>query len=107
MRLLLTHGYFLAEDPKEQQIMKPYVPLGILYLSSHLHSKGFQVDLYDSTFGSQKELVQILENSTPGVIGISVNLMTRFSALEIVQRAKAAGWLVMLGGPEPGNYCEE
>ena len=35
MRLLLTHGYFLEEDAKEQQIMKPYAPLGLLYLSSH------------------------------------------------------------------------
>jgi anaerobic magnesium-protoporphyrin IX monomethyl ester cyclase len=34
MDLLLTHGYFLYEDPKELQIMKPYAPLGILYLSS-------------------------------------------------------------------------
>ena len=38
MDLLLTHGYFLYEDPKELQIMKPYVPLGILYLTSHLAS---------------------------------------------------------------------
>ena len=30
MKLLLTHGYFLMEDPKEQRIMKPYAPLGIL-----------------------------------------------------------------------------
>ena len=38
MDLLLTHGYFLSEDPKELQIMKPYVPLGILYLTSHLRA---------------------------------------------------------------------
>ena len=56
MRLLLTHGYFMAEDPKEQQIMKPYAPLGILYLSSHLRSQGFDVEIYDSTFGSRDEL---------------------------------------------------
>ena len=30
MDLLLTHGYFLHEDAKELQIMKPYAPLGIL-----------------------------------------------------------------------------
>ena len=28
MDLLLTHGFFLDEDEKEQQIMKPYAPLG-------------------------------------------------------------------------------
>src|SRR5580704_15096362 len=27
MDLLLTHGFFLFEDPKELQIMKPYPPL--------------------------------------------------------------------------------
>ena len=48
MDLLLTHGYFLHEDPKELQIMKPYAPLGILYLSSHLRAKGFDVEVYDS-----------------------------------------------------------
>ena len=41
MKLLLTHAYFLFEDPKEQQIMKPYAPLGLLYLSSHLRKQGF------------------------------------------------------------------
>ena len=30
MDVLLTHGYFLHEDPKELQIMKPYAPLGLL-----------------------------------------------------------------------------
>ena len=53
MRLLLTHGFFLGEDPKEQQVMRPYPPLGILYLSAYLRAKGFDVDVYDSTWGSK------------------------------------------------------
>ena len=65
--LLLTHGYFLAEDVKEQKIMKPYPPLGLLYLSSHLRSKGFEAELYDSTFGSREELFRMLDEGTPGV----------------------------------------
>ena len=40
MDILLTHGYFLYEDPKELQIMKPYPPLGILYICSHLAQAG-------------------------------------------------------------------
>ena len=51
--LLLTHGYFLYEDPKELQILKPYAPLGILYLCSHLQSKGFDVEVFDTTFSSR------------------------------------------------------
>lgn len=107
MRLLLTHGYFIGEDAKEQAIMKPYAPLGILYLSSHLRAKGFDVDVYDSTFGSKAELFSILESESPGAIGISVNLMTRGNALEIIERARACGWKVILGGPEPLNYARE
>lgn len=43
MDILLTHGYFLYEDPLEKKVMKPYPPLGILYISSYLKSKGFGV----------------------------------------------------------------
>jgi anaerobic magnesium-protoporphyrin IX monomethyl ester cyclase len=107
MRLLLTHGYFLEEDPKERQIMKPYVPLGLLYLSSHLRAKGFEADIYDSTFGAREELFRLIETGPAGVIGIYGNLMTRSNVLAILTRAKAAGWLVMLGGPEPSNYAAE
>jgi anaerobic magnesium-protoporphyrin IX monomethyl ester cyclase len=107
MRLLLTHAYFISEDPKERQIMKPYAPLGILYLSSHLRAKGLDVDVYDSTFGSREELFAILDAGPPAAIGIYGNLMTRRNVLDIAARARAAGWKVILGGPEPANYADE
>ena len=107
MDLLLTHGYFLREDPKELQIMKPYAPLGILYLSSHLRRLGFGVEVYDSTFGSLDELSRLLETERPGVVGVYGTLMTRRSVLAITAAAKARGWAVVLGGPEPSNYASE
>lgn len=107
MRLLLTHGYFLFEDPKEREIMKPYAPLGLLYLSSHLRKKGFEVDVYDSTFGSKDELFRILRDGPPAALGVYTNLMTRTNVLEIAAYARAAGWKVILGGPEPANYAQE
>lgn len=107
MRLLLTHGYFLGDDPKELQIMKPYPPLGLLYLSSHLRRAGFDVDVYDSTFGSRRELLGILEQGPPAVIGIAANLMTRANAVEIAAAARERGWKVIAGGPEPANYPDE
>jgi radical SAM superfamily enzyme YgiQ (UPF0313 family) len=107
IRLLLTHGYFLAEDPKEQQTMKPYPPLGLLYLSSHLRSRGFETEIYDSTFGSRNDLFRLLDRGPAGVVGVYGNLMTRANVLAIAQHARAAGWLVMLGGPEPSNYPSE
>ena len=107
MDLLLTHGYFLAEDPKEQRIMKPYPPLGILYLSSHLRREGFDVEVYDSTFGSRGGLLKLLESEQPSVLGVYANLLTRGEVVRIAQDAKARGWFVVLGGPEPANYAAE
>ena len=107
MELLLTHGYFLDEDPKELQIMKPYAPLGILYLSSHLRAKGFDVEVYDSTFGSRRELLRILDSETPSTIGIYGTLMTRRGVLDITEAAKVRGWRVVVGGPEPASYARE
>ncbi len=107
MRTLLTHGYFLHEDPKEQAIMKPYAPLGLLYLSSHLRARAIDVDLYDSTFGSRQELFRLLESGSPGILGVYGNLMTRRNVLAITAHARACGWKVILGGPEPLNYPSE
>ena len=87
--------------------MKPYAPLGILYLSSHLRKKGFAVEIYDTTFGSREELATILRDGPPSVLGIYVNLTTRQSALDLISAARSAGWTVVLGGPEPAAYPGE
>lgn len=107
MDLLLTHGYFLYEDPKELRIMKPYVPLGILYLSSHLRALGFSVEVFDTTFRTSDELIDVIRSSVPSVIGVYANLMTRPNVIRILRAAKEAGWKTIAGGPEPGAYVEE
>ncbi len=105
--LLLTHGYFMFDDPKELQIMKPYVPLGILYLCSHLRSKGFDVDVFDTTFATRDLLFQHLRGGEPSVLGVYANLMTRKNVIDILQVAREAGWRTVVGGPEPGAYAQE
>ena len=104
---LLTHGYFLSEDEKERQIMKPYPPLGLLYLSAYLKTRGLPVEVYDSTFGTRSELVQKIHDRAGGIVGIYTNLMTRSSVLQIISAAKQAGATVILGGPESANYPNE
>src|SRR5258707_15804754 len=98
--LLLAHGYYLYEDPKELQIMKPYAPLGILYLCSHLRQHCFDVEVFDTTFSSQELLFQYLRSEKPSVLGIYANLMTRSNVVEILCVAREAGWTTIAGGPE-------
>jgi anaerobic magnesium-protoporphyrin IX monomethyl ester cyclase len=105
--LLLTHGYFMYEDPKELQILKPYPPLGLLYICAYLRSKGFVVDVFDSTFSSMDALTRHLQTEIPSVLGIYANLMTRKKVVEILQIARLAGWRTVVGGPEPGAYIRE
>lgn len=105
--LLLTHGYFLHEDPKELQIMKPYPPLGLLYLCSHLRNQGFSVEVFDSTFSTRDALYQYLRTQQPGILGVYANLMTRANVVQILQVAREASWTTVVGGPEPGAYALE
>ncbi len=105
--VLLTHGYFLYEDPHELAVMKPYPPLGLLYVSSHLKSRGLATDLFDTTFARFDELKSHLERTKPPVVGVYANLMTRTRVLEVIAAAKAAGSHVVVGGPDPANYLDE
>ena len=105
--ILLTHGYFLEEDEKEQQIMKPYPPLGLLYISAYLRRAGFDVEIYDGTWGSKAGLYERLAREPGGVLGIYTNLITRANVVAITSEAKRHGWTVVLGGPESANYTEQ
>jgi anaerobic magnesium-protoporphyrin IX monomethyl ester cyclase len=104
--LLLTHGYFLFEDEKEIQIMRPYPTLGLLYISAYLRRAGFDVEIFDSTFANRQQLLDRLAGGR-GVVGIYTNLLTRRPVLDIVAVAKRYGWIVVLGGPESANYPQE
>jgi anaerobic magnesium-protoporphyrin IX monomethyl ester cyclase len=108
MNVLLTHGYFIQEDKKEQAIMKPYVPLGILYISAWLEEHGYDNRVFDSTFSSFENLCAVLLEDKPQVVGIYTNLMTKLNVLRIMQFIKNNPALrhtrVVLGGPEVRNH---
>lgn len=87
--------------------MKPYPPLGILYICSHLRQKGVKAEVFDSTFSSRQELWDLLKKGPPSVLGVYANLMTRSNVIEILRVAKECGWQTIVGGPEPGAYVKE
>ena len=102
MDILLTHCYFLEDDEKEQQIMRPYPPLGILYISGYLEDQGIQNEVYDTTFSSKKAFRTYLLTYKPKLIGIYVNLMTKLNVLETIRFVKEhlTETTIILGGPE-------
>ena len=107
MDILLTHGYFIKDDPHEQAVMKPYPPLGILYLSSYLKAAGFDVGVFDSTFQEPEAFRRVLERQSPHVVGIYANLITRGTVVRMARLARELGCIVVVGGPEPANYPDE
>src|ERR1044072_2681160 len=84
MKILLTHAYFIHEDPREKEIMKPYAPLGILYISAWLRQHGYDNRVFDSTFSSFEKLIQELLETRPDVVGIYTNLMTKLNVLKLI-----------------------
>lgn len=105
--LLLTHGYFLWEDENERQVMKPYPPLGLLYLSAYLQRADFDVEVFDTTFSDRDTLTARLAAEPGGVLGIYTNLMTRGKVVWLMGEARRHGWTVVVGGPESANYPAE
>ena len=90
MDILLTHGYFLYEDPHELAVMKPYPPLGLLYINSHLKARGVDSrHLRHDLRAASTTLEAYLQRETPPVVGIYSNLMTRRHVL-VAMRGRAA-----------------
>src|SRR4051794_14884729 len=111
MKVLLTHGYFLEEDAKEQRLMKPYPPLGILYLAAYLEQRGVAAAVFDTTFSSRAALHRHLLESRPDVVGIYTNLMTKLAVLDLMRFVRAqpalAATRVVLGGPEVTHHVDQ
>ncbi len=106
MDLLLAHGYFLGEDAAEQRVMKPYAPLGLLYVAAHLRARGFDVQVFDATFRSYADFTALLARERPPVVGLYCNLMTKANVVRLMRACRAQGALVVLGGPEPPHDAE-
>lgn len=107
MDILLTHGYHINEDAQELKVMRPYPPLGILYLSAYLKRAGYAVGVHDSTFSSRDSFRQLLAKERPGIVGIYGTLISRSAILHMIRTAREHKARVVLGGPEPAAYPEE
>ena len=83
--------------------MKPYAPLGLLYVSAYVRAAGIAVEVFDTTFSTRDALSARLASPPAGVLGVYTNLITRTSVLDIVRRPRQT-----VGpssrGPEAANF---
>ena len=104
MSILLTHSYFLYEDDKEAKIMKPYPPLGLLYISGYLKEHNLNNKVFDTTFSSFDEQLEHVKISKPKIIAIYTNLMTKINVIKLIKELKSnieyGAPKVILGGPD-------
>ncbi|NNT71332.1 B12-binding domain-containing radical SAM protein [Flavobacterium sp. IMCC34852] len=103
MSIVFTHAYYLSDDPKEQKIMKPYPPLGLLYVSAYLKSKHIDNDVFDTTFSSQSAQLDYILEKQPKVICIYTNLMTKIEVIKLIKILKSETYnfpKIALGGPD-------
>jgi anaerobic magnesium-protoporphyrin IX monomethyl ester cyclase len=105
--ILLTHAYFLKYDVIERRVMKPYPPLGILYLSAYLKRAGFSVDVFDSTFRDPQDFEAFVRKTRPKIVGIYANIITRDNVFRMAQMAKDNGvQFVLSGGPDAPEWAD-
>jgi anaerobic magnesium-protoporphyrin IX monomethyl ester cyclase len=103
--ILLTQSYMIERDPPEKRIMRPYPPLGIMYLASFLKNSGFNTAIIDNTFEKNlNTFTRFLEEKRPPIVGISAVEITRKTALEMCGIARDHGCRIIAGGPDPVNY---
>lgn len=102
MKVLLAHVYFIHEDVKEKQIMKPYAPLGLLYISAFLKKHQISHEVFDGTFLNEDALKQKIKEYKPTVLALYANLMTKKNIVRIMANCKKEHpeINIVLGGPD-------
>lgn len=102
MKILLAHAYFIHQDRVEQQVMRPYPPLGLLSVSAYLDQKEIEHEVYDGTFSNEMEFMQLIDNFVPDCIAFYVNFLTRIKVLMIIKKLKQDNRNIkfILGGPD-------
>lgn len=110
MSVLLTHGYYLSTDPKEQKIMKPYPPLGQLYISGYLNEEGIENHLFDTTFYDKQQQLNFIKEKQADIIAIYANLMTKVEVIKLIKILKTDASYgfpkIVLGGPDVSYNLE-
>ncbi len=111
-RVLLVDPYLAREDPMERKFIELYPSLGLLTLGAYLRDAGAEVRLVDLTFEKDlRALHRALASFHPEIVGVHTKTLTMRRATEVARAARAAGAVVVAGGPDAatrtGLYLSE
>lgn len=117
-RILLTHGYFLSLDKKQQALGLPYPPLGTLYGASWLRGHGFEVSVFDTQFCTGPEEIEAaLDAFRPDQVVIlddGFNYLTKMcltnmreAAWKMIGLSKRRGCRVLVSGSDATDHAQQ
>ncbi len=113
--VLLAHSFFLKNDPKQVEKMRPYAPLGTLFAASHLRQAGHSVALFDAMLAAgEEELDAALDRHRPRFFVLyedSFNFLnkmclehSRRAAGRMSRKARQAGATVLAAGADVTDH---
>ena len=117
MDVLLAHSFFLKNDPKQSEKMRPYPPLGTLYAASFLRDKGYEIGLFDAMLaGGMHEFEALLESAQPRFLIVYEDqfnflnkmclLHSRDAACRMARLARDRGCTVIAAGSDVSDHPE-
>ncbi len=109
--VLLAHSFFLRNDPKQVEKMRPYAPLATLYAASNLRAAGYDVALFDAMLAmGEDELAAALDRHRPRFFVLyedSFNFLSkmclghaRAAACRMSAMARERGAMVLAAGSD-------
>ncbi|HSR68313.1 MAG TPA: radical SAM protein [Acidobacteriota bacterium] len=115
--VLLAHAFYIRNDPKQMEKMRPYAPLGTLYAAARLRERGYKVALFDAMLArGVEEYLEKLQRLRPRFVAIYedqfnfLNKMcleqTRKAAIEMGRAARAQGATVVIAGSDVTDHPE-
>jgi anaerobic magnesium-protoporphyrin IX monomethyl ester cyclase len=115
--VLLGQAYYLRFDPKLWAAQQPYAPLGTLYAASYLRERGHSVALFDAmlaestaewstSIGRTRPRLAVIYEDSFNYLSKMCLLRMREAALDMIDRACAAGLPVVVSGSDATDHPE-
>ncbi len=116
--VLFGQSYYLRFDPKLEQLMQPYPPLGTLIAAATLRQRGYQVGLFDAMLAeSEVEWEAALEQHEPrfailyednfNYLSKMCLLRMRQAAFTMLDAARSRGCTVLVCGSDASDHAEQ